>query len=79
MPNAQMMAGSNRLRHALKALEEHWLTTRESWRDSASVRFEERHLKPLDSATDAAVVAMIKFGDVLDRIRHDLSDRSELK
>ena len=31
------------------------MATRETWNDSVRQRFEERHLKPLDSATDAAV------------------------
>ncbi len=79
MANANIMAGSNRLKHALKSLEDHWLTTRETWGDEVGRRFEERHLKPLDAATDAAVIAIMKFGDVLDRVRRDLSDRSELK
>ena len=78
MANAKMMLGSSRLKHALKALDEHWIATRETWHDSVRQRFEDRHLRPLDPATDAAVVGMIKFGEVLDRIRRDLTDRSEL-
>ncbi len=78
MPNANVMAGTNRLKHALKALEDHWLATRETWNDSVRMRFEERHLKPLDSATDAAVLGMMKFGEVVDRLRRDLADRSDL-
>jgi hypothetical protein len=78
MANANVMAASNRLKHSLKALEDHWLNTRETWNDSVRQRFEERHLKPLDPATDAAVIAMQKFGEILDRVRRDLSDRSDL-
>ena len=78
MANANVMAGTNRLKHALKALEDHWVVTRETWNDSVRQRFEERHLKPLDAATDAAVIGMMKFGDVVDRLRRDLADRSEL-
>ena len=78
MANANIMAGTNRLKHALKALEEHWLATRDGWNDSVRQRFEERHLKPLDPATDAAVIGMMKFGEVIDRLRRDLADRSEL-
>ena len=48
MANANIMAGSNRLKHALKALEEHWMATRETWNDSVRQRFEERHLRSLD-------------------------------
>ena len=78
MPNPNIMAGSSRLKHALKSLEEHWLSTRETWHDSVRQRFEERHLKPIDPATDAAVNGMMKFGEVVDRLRRDLADRSEL-
>ncbi len=79
MANANLMAGSNRLKHALKSLEDHWMNTRETWNDAVRQRFEERHLKPLDPATDAAVIAIQKFGEIVDRVRRDLSDRSELK
>jgi hypothetical protein len=79
MPNANVIAGSNRLRHAIRALREHWLTTEATWNDSVRQRFEERHLKPLDPATDAAVIGLQKFAEVLDRVRRDLSDRSPSK
>jgi hypothetical protein len=79
MPNANVMAGSNRLRHAIRALREHWLTTESTWNDSARRRFEERYLKPLDPATDAAMIGMQKFAEILDRVRRDLSDRSPSK
>ena len=78
MANANIMAGSNRLKHSLKALEDHWLATRDTWHDSVRQRFEERHLKPLDPATDAAVIGMQKFAEIVDRLRRDLADRSEL-
>lgn len=77
MANANIMAGTNRIKHALKALEDHWINTRETWHDSVRQRFEERHLKPLDPATDAAVIGMMKFGEVVDRLRRDLADRSD--
>jgi hypothetical protein len=79
MPNANVMAGSNRLQHAIRALREHWLTTESTWNDSVRQRFEDRYLKPLDPATDAAVIGMQKFAEVLDRVRRDLSDRSPSK
>lgn len=77
MPNANIMAGTNRLRHALKGLQDHWLITQETWNDSVRQRFEERHLRPLDSATDAAANGMQKFGEIIDRLRRDLADRSQ--
>ena len=79
MPNANVMAGSNRLKHAIRALREHWLATEATWNDAVRRRFEERYLKPLDPATDAALIGMQKFAEVLDRVRRDLSDRSPSK
>jgi len=77
MPNANVMAGSNRLRHSIKALQDHWLAAGATWGDEVARRFEERYLNPLDPATDAALAGLLKFGEVLDRVRRDLSDRSE--
>ncbi len=78
MANANVLAGSNRLKHSLKALQDHWRAVEPTWGDASRRHFEDRHLKPLDSATDAAVAALHKFADVLGRVRADLSDRSEL-
>jgi hypothetical protein len=77
MANANVMAGSNRLKHALRTLQEHWLVTEATWSDSVRQRFEERHLMPLDSAVDAAVNGMQKLAAVLDKVRRECSDRSE--
>lgn len=77
MPNANVMAGASRLKHALNALQEHWRLTEPTWNDSVRTRFEERHLLPLDSAADSALNGMQKLAEVLDQIRRDLTDRSE--
>jgi hypothetical protein len=77
MPNAHVMAGSSRLKHAIRALQEHWRQVEPTWDDSVRRRFEERHLTPLDPATDAALIGMQKLAEVLDRVRRDLTDRSE--
>jgi len=58
---------------------EHWLGTEATWNDSVRQRFEDRYLKPLDPATDAAVIGLQKFAETLDRVRRDLSDRSPSK
>lgn len=78
MANANVMAGSNRLKHAIKTLQDQWRTTEVTWNDSVRRRFEERHLLPLDPAVDAALIGMQKLADVLDRVRRDCSDRSEM-
>ncbi len=77
MANANILAGANRLKHALRALKDHWEVAEATWDDSARRRFEDRHLRPLDPATDAAVIGLQKFAEILDRVRRDLSDRSE--
>jgi hypothetical protein len=77
MPNAKVLAGSNRLKQTIRALRDHWLVTEATWSDSVRRRFEERYLAPLDPAVDAAVLGLQKLADVLDQVRRDCSDRSE--
>lgn len=77
MANANVVAGTNRLRHAIKVLQDHWVATEATWNDSVRRRFEERYVAPLDPAIDAAVIGMHKLAEVLDQVRRDCSDRSE--
>ena len=77
MSNARVVAGSNRLKQTIRVLRDHWLVTEETWSDVVRRRFEERHLQPLDPATDAAVIGMQKLAEILDQVRRDCSDRSE--
>lgn len=78
MPNSNVMAGASRLKHAIRALQEHWRAAEPTWDDSVKQRFEERHLAPLDPAIAAALIGMQKMAEVLDRVRRDCSDRSEM-
>ena len=78
MPNAKVLAGSTRLSQTIRVLRDHWLVTEATWTDSVRQRFEERSLDPLDPAVDAAVNGMQKLAEVLDQVRRDCSDRSEL-
>lgn len=78
MANANVVAGSNRLKHALNALTDHWSITEATWTDSVRQRFEERYLMPLDSAVESAMIGMQKLAELLDQIRRDCSDRSEM-
>ena len=77
MANARVMAGSNRLKQAIRALRDQWLVTEETWSDSVRQRFEERYLAPLEPATQAAVFGIQKLAEVIDQARRDCSDRSE--
>ncbi len=77
MPNAKVMAGSNRLKQTLRALKDQWLLTEETWGDQVRRNFEDRYLGPLDPAVDAAINGMTKVAEVLDQVRRDCSDRSE--
>jgi hypothetical protein len=77
MANANVVSGVNRLRHAVKALQDQWLATDATWNDSVRHRFEERYILPLDPAVDAAVNGMRKLADILEKVRRDCSDRSE--
>jgi len=78
MANANVMAGSSRLKHAIMSLRDRWAATESTWNDSVRHRFEERHLAPLDPAVDAALVGMHKLAEILDQVRRDCSDRSEM-
>jgi hypothetical protein len=77
MPNARVVAGSNRLKHTVSALRDQWLATEATWNDSVRSRFEERHILPIEPAVSAAVLGMLKIAEVLDQVRRDCSDRSE--
>jgi hypothetical protein len=78
MANANVVAGAQRLKVALRALQEQWHALEPTWSDSVRRRFEERYLLPLEPATDAALIGAHKLVDVLDRVRRDLTDRSEM-
>jgi hypothetical protein len=78
MPNAKVIAGSNRLGQTSRILRDQWLATEATWSDSVRQRFEERYLAPLESAVDSAVNGLQKLAEVLDHVRRDCSDRSEV-
>ena len=78
MANAKILAGATRLKQTLRILSDQWLITEATWGDSVRRRFEDRHLAPLGPASDAAVAGLQKLAEVLDQVRRDCSDRSEL-
>jgi hypothetical protein len=72
------MAGSNRLTQCTRLLRDQWLATEATWSDSVRQAFEERYLAPLEPAVDSAVNGLMKLAEVLDHVRRDCSDRSEI-
>ena len=78
MPNAKVMAGSTRLGQNIRVLREHWLITEATWSDSVRRRYEERYLAPLEGAVDSAANGLQKLAEILDQVRRDCSDRSEM-
>jgi hypothetical protein len=78
MPNMKAIAGSNRLGQTIRSVRDQWLLTEATWNDSVRQRFEERYLAPLEPAVESAINGMQKIADVLDQVRRDCSDRSEL-
>jgi hypothetical protein len=72
------MAGSGSLQQAARALRDRWLITEATWSDAVRRRFEERYLVPLEPAVDAALIGMQKLAEVLEQVRRDCSDRSEI-
>jgi hypothetical protein len=78
MPNAKALAGSHRLAQCFRLLRDQWLATEVTWSDSVRQRFEERHLTPLESAVDSAVNGINTMAEILEQVRRDCSDRSEL-
>jgi len=78
MPNANVHAGASRLKHAVRTLQEHWRLAEPTWNDAVRQRFEERYVRPLDPAAAAALTGMQKLSEVLDKVRRDCSDRSEM-
>jgi hypothetical protein len=78
MANTRVLAGSTRLGQTIRTLRDQWLVTEATWSDSARQRFEDRYLAPLDPAVDAALNGLQKIAEVLDQVRRDCSDRSEV-
>jgi hypothetical protein len=78
MPNAKVMAGSTRLNQTIRVLKDQWLITEATWQDAVRRRFEDRYLAPLETAVDSATNGMTKIAEVLDQVRRDCSDRSEI-
>ncbi|MHB1557024.1 MAG: hypothetical protein ACYC61_06060 [Isosphaeraceae bacterium] len=78
MPNAKALAGATRLGQSFRQLRDQWLATEATWSDEVRRRFEDRYLAPIESALDSATLGIQTMAEVLDQVRRDCSDRSEL-
>lgn len=74
MPSPNVVAGAARLKHAFQALRDRWREVEPTWDDAARRRFEDRYIAPIGPGVDAALVAIQKIGEVLDRARRDGAD-----
>ncbi len=78
MANAKVIAGVNHLKQTIRALRDQWQITETTWTDAVRTRFEDRYLAPLETAVDSATNGMEMIAEVLDQVRRDCSDRSEV-
>ncbi len=78
MANANVVAGSHRLKLAMRTLREHWLLVDPTWNDAVRRRFEERYLDAARPGGRRRLIGMQKLAEVLDRVRRDLTDRGEM-
>lgn len=68
-----MSAGgnANRLSSLTRELNQRWQQTRESWSDSKALEFEQRYLREVQVAVQAAVGGMTMLESTLRKIRTD--------
>ena len=78
MASASVVAGISRLKHAAQTLRDQWWATEPYWDDAVRRRFEERYVLPIEPAVESALYGMQKLAEILDRVRRDCSDRSEM-
>jgi hypothetical protein len=78
MPDAKVLAGATRVKQTTRVLRDLWLSTEAGWGDVVRQRFEERYLAPIEPAVDSAINGLQAMAEILDRVRRDCSDRSEI-
>jgi uncharacterized protein YukE len=68
-----MSAGgnANRLASLTRELNQRWQQTREGWSDSKAIEFEERYMRGVQAAVQAAVGGMNQLESTLRKIRND--------
>ncbi len=63
--------GRTLLTSAHKELNVHWREVREHWSDIKASEFEQEYLAPLEPAVRAALTAMERISDVMDKARRE--------
>ena len=71
MSNADFLTALANLQEALEEYEHAWKVTRESWNDSSSANFEEWHVRPVRPKIMAAVDAVQRLSDVMQRAQRE--------
>ena len=66
--------GRQRVQAALRDLKSVWQQASESWRDATAEEFGRRYVENLEQAIRAALPAMEKMVDVLERVTRDCGD-----
>jgi len=64
-------ATRSRLAAVTRELSDHWLETKNYWRDAKSAEFERRYLQELLVRVDRAVAVIEKLDAVLEKVRKD--------
>ncbi|MBI1375091.1 MAG: hypothetical protein GC159_20420 [Phycisphaera sp.] len=66
-----MSTSKARIMHAFKELTVAWAETKEQWNDSASARFQERFLDPIETRVRSTVGAMELMEEVFSKVKRD--------
>jgi len=66
-----LTASKNRLVGLNKELTSRWEETRNSWRDTKSLEFEQRYMSELFANVDRTVTVLDKLNELLTKVRND--------
>ncbi len=66
-----LTASKNRLVALNKELSSRWEETRNSWRDTKNLEFEQRYMSELFANVDRTITALDKLNELLTKVRND--------
>ena len=66
-----LSSSKNRLVALTKELSNRWLETKNYWRDTKSLEFEQRYMSELLANVDRTVTVMEKLNEILTNVRKD--------